>query len=89
MDVTFQVSIYPIAQDEFKKPIDGFISDLKNDKIEVRVHETSTIGECEIDRAFDAIKKAYAHACSSGPTVMVLTVVNEHPSKEELKALNK
>jgi len=88
MEVTFQVSIYPVAQKEFKKQIDGFISDLKNDKIKIHVHETSTIGGSEIKTAFDSIRKAYSRACKSGPTVMVLTVVNEHPSSEELKALN-
>lgn len=89
MEVTFQASLYPISQNDFRQPINGFIGNLKADRLKVEVHETSTIGTGDVDKAFDALKRAYINACKSGPTVMVLTLVNEHPSEKELKELNK
>ncbi len=88
MNITFQVSLYPIAQSNFKIPIDNFIMNLRKDDIRVDVHETSTVGSGEIDKVFDSLKKAYSSAAKSGDTVMVLTVVNGAPSKEELAKLN-
>ena len=89
MKVTFQVSLYPIAKKDFKTPINDFISALKNQELDVEVHETSTIGSGEIEKVFDAIKKGYASAASRGDSVMVLTVVNGAPTKSELENLNK
>lgn len=88
MNITFQVSLYPIAQEEFKTGIDRFIEELKDDGIEVNVHETSTIGSGDADKVFDSLKRAYSSAARSGDTVMVLTVVNGAPTKEELERLN-
>ncbi len=88
MEITFQVSLYPVGQLEFKKPIDNFIADLRKDTICVDVHETSTIGSGDIEKVFNSLKKAYSSAAMSGDTVMVLTVVNGAPSKEELERLN-
>lgn len=89
MKVTFQVSLYPVGQSDFKKPIDRFIGDLKKDDIKVAVHETSTIGSGDIEKVFESLRKAYSAAAKSGDTVMVLTVVNGAPTKEELEKLNK
>ncbi len=88
MDITFQVSLYPIAKKDFKTPIDNFIASLKEDKLNVVVHETSTIGSGNADKIFDALKKAYLSASNEGDTVMVLTVVNGAPTKQELDVLN-
>ncbi len=88
MKVTFQVSLYPIAKEDFKTPINNFISKLKEEKLEVMVHETSTIGSGEMENVFDALKKAYSSAAKLGDAVMVLTVVNGAPQKEELDVLN-
>ena len=88
MNITFQVSLYPIARKEFKTPIDNFIKELRDDGIKVEVHETSTIGSGDSSKVFDSLKKAYSSAARSGDTVMVLTVVNGAPTKEELDKLN-
>ncbi len=89
VNITFQVSLYPIAQNEFKVPIDNFIKELKDDGIPVAVHETSTIGSGEASKVFDSLKKAYESAAKTGDTVMVLTVVNGAPTEEELEKLNR
>ncbi len=89
MKVAFQVSLYPIAKDDFKTPINSFISELKNEKLDVVVHETSTIGSGEIENVFDSLKMAYTSAAKQGDMVMVLTVVNGAPTKTELENLNK
>lgn len=88
MKVTFQVSLYPIAKEDFKTPISDFISELKKEKLDVVVHATSTIGSGEIENVFDALKEAYSSAARQGDMVMVLTVVNGSPTKEELRMLN-
>ncbi len=89
MKVTFQVSLYPIAQKDFKQPINDFINGLREKGLDARVHETSTICSGDIDAAFDALKKGYMSAAESGDVVMVVTVVNGAPSKEELNELNR
>lgn len=89
MNITFQVSLYPIAQKDFRIPIDNFIKELKDDGIPVFVHETSTIGSGEVSKVFDSLKKAYTSAASGGDAVMVLTVVNGAPAKEDLDKLNR
>jgi uncharacterized protein YqgV (UPF0045/DUF77 family) len=88
MRVTFQVSLYPIAKKDFKTLINNFISRLKKRKLGLKVHETSTIGSGEIEDVFDALKKAYMSAAKQGDAVMVLTVVNGAPTREELAELN-
>ncbi len=88
MDVTFQVSLYPIAKKDFKTPISNFIASLKKGGISVAVHETSTIGSGNTDKVFEALKKAYLSAAKEGDMVMVVTVVNGAPTKEELDVLN-
>ena len=88
MKVTFQVSLYPIAKEDFKTPINNFISKLKEEKLEVMVHETSTIGSGEMENVFDALKKAYSSAAKQGDAVMVLTVVNGAPTKRRTGVLN-
>lgn len=57
--------------------------------MDLKVHETSTIGSGEIEDVFDALEKAYSSAAKRGDAVMVLTVVNGAPTKDELSALNK
>lgn len=89
MNITFQVSLYPIAQKDFRIPIDNFIKELKDDGLSVAVHETATIGSGDSDRVFDSLKKAYSSATQSGDAVMVLTVVNGAPTEEELEKLNR
>ncbi|MCL5268018.1 MAG: Ykof family thiamine-binding protein [Bacteroidetes bacterium] len=88
MNITFQVSLYPIAKEDFKTPINNFISELKKQHIDVTVHETSTIGSGDIDRVFNTLKNAYSSAAKKGDTVMVLTIVSGSPTKDELDVLN-
>ncbi len=89
MKITFQVSLYPIAQQNFKPPIDDFIKQLRDDGIDATVYETSTIGTADSSLVFDSLKKAYESAARKGDAVMVLTVVNGAPSKDELENLNR
>ncbi len=88
MEITFQVSLYPIAKEDFKTPINKFISELKKEKLNITVTPTSTIGNGEMEKVFDALREAYGSAAKHGDVVMVLTVVNGGPTKEELHALN-
>jgi uncharacterized protein YqgV (UPF0045/DUF77 family) len=89
MNVTFQVSLYPIAKKDFKTPINSFILELKKMNLNVRVHATSTIGSGDLENVFEALKKAYVVAAKEGDTVMVLTLVNGAPSQRELENLNR
>ncbi|MFZ1080753.1 MAG: YkoF family thiamine/hydroxymethylpyrimidine-binding protein [Candidatus Kryptoniota bacterium] len=89
MEITFQVSVYPIAKEDFKTPINNFISELKKKQLNVMVHETSTIGNGDIENVFEGLKEAYLSAAKQGDAVMVLTVVNGSPTKDELRKLNK
>ncbi len=88
MDVTFQVSLYPVGREEFKPPIDAFIADLRADGLRVDVHETATIGRGALAEVFAALERAYARAAKGGEAVMVVTVASGAPTKDELARLN-
>jgi uncharacterized protein YqgV (UPF0045/DUF77 family) len=88
MGIAFQVSLYPLMQNDIHPAIDGFIANLKSQKLDVDVHETSTIGSGDVDKVFSALKEAYVKACEFGDTIMVVTVANGCPTKDELMRLN-
>ncbi|MGC8595265.1 MAG: YkoF family thiamine/hydroxymethylpyrimidine-binding protein [Candidatus Kryptoniota bacterium] len=88
IEVTFQVSLYPLSQKNIHTPIDEFINELMKRKLKVKVHETSTIGSGDLDSVLDSIKRAYTKACEHGEAVMVLTISNSCPTFEELHKLN-
>jgi uncharacterized protein YqgV (UPF0045/DUF77 family) len=87
IEVTFQVSLYPISQQDIYTPINEFIELMKK-KLHAEVHETSTIGWGDLDSVLEAIKIAYTKACEHGEAVMVLTLSNNCPTPEELHKLN-
>ncbi len=88
MKITFQVSLYPVGRPDFKPPIDAFVASLRADGLTPRVHETCTIGAGPLDEVLAAVRKAYAAAAAGGDAVMVLTVANGAPTREELERLN-
>ncbi|NNN04900.1 MAG: hypothetical protein HKL90_03270 [Elusimicrobia bacterium] len=88
MNVTFQVSLYPVGREEFKAPIDAFIADLREDGLRVDVHETATIGRGSLAEVFASLARAYERATKGGEAVMVVTVASGAPTKDELTRLN-
>ena len=88
MNVTFQVSLYPVGREEFKPPIDAFIADLRADGLCVDVCETATIGRGALAAVFAALERAYERAAKGGEAVMVVTVASGAPTKDELARLN-
>jgi uncharacterized protein YqgV (UPF0045/DUF77 family) len=88
MNVTFQVSLYPVGREEFKTPIEEFVADLREDGLRVEVHETATIGRGEISEVFAALRRAFVVAANGGEAVLAVTIATGAPSREDLARLN-
>ena len=73
--IAIQVSLYPVGQEDFLKPLNTFWKALKDKNINHNITPLSTItwGEDE-DMLYSAIFEAYKKARKTGPAVMVTTV---------------
>jgi len=73
--IAIQISLYPLEQDDIKKPLDVFWNILKENNINYRITPLSTITwDDDEDRLYNIIFKAYRKARKAGPAVMVSTV---------------
>ena len=73
--IAMQVSLYPVGQVDFIKPLNAFWEVLKEKNINHKITPLSTItwGGDE-DMLYSAIFEAYRKAREAGPAVMVTTV---------------
>jgi len=84
--IAIQVSLYPLEQEDIRRPLDIFWDVLKDNDIDYRITPLSTItwGEDE-EGLYSIIFKAYKEARKLGPAVMVSTVTTG--GKERIEAL--
>ena len=73
--IAIQVSLYPVGQKDFKKPLNTFWEVLKEKDINHKITPLSTITwDDDEDRLYNIIFEAYRRARKAGPVVMVTTV---------------
>ena len=73
--IAIQVSLYPVGQVDFIKPLNAFWKVLKEKNINHKITPLSTITwDKDEDRLYDTIFEAYRKAREAGPAVMVTTV---------------
>ncbi len=73
--IAIQVSLYPIGQEDFIKPLDAFWEVLKEKNVNYKITPLSTITWDEDEnRLYNTIFEAYRKAREAGPAVMVTTV---------------
>lgn len=84
-NVTAQVSVYPLRQEEVTPGIGAALDAIAQSGVE---HEAGVMGTMvwgEGEAVFRAIKEAFFRASSVGGTTMVVTISNAcpYPGKEE------
>ena len=73
--IAIQVSLYPVGQVDFIKPLNTFWEVLKEKNINHKITPLSTITwDEDEDMLYNAIFEAYRKARKTGPAVMVTTV---------------
>ncbi len=73
--IAIQVSLYPVGQVDFIKPLNTFWKTLKDKNINHKITPLSTITwDEDEDMLYNAIFEAYRKAREAGPAVMVTTV---------------
>jgi uncharacterized protein YqgV (UPF0045/DUF77 family) len=79
MDVSAQISIYPLRQAHLGPTIERARQALERRGLEPEVGTMSTVVTADVDRLFPALKEAFESAAAGGDVVMVLTVSNACP----------
>lgn len=73
--IAIQVSLYPVGQEDFIKPLNAFWEVLEEKDINHKITSLSTITwDEDEDRLYNTIFEAYRKAREAGPAVMVTTV---------------
>jgi len=73
--IAIQVSLYPVGQEDFIKPLNVFWKALKDKNINHKITPLSTITwDEDEDMLYNVIFEAYRKAREAGPAVMVTTV---------------
>jgi uncharacterized protein YqgV (UPF0045/DUF77 family) len=83
MDVTAQVSLYPLRQTGISPQIERAIAVFSEHGLKVTPGSMSTVISGDHDRMFDALKRAFQEAAAQGKTVMVVTVSNACPTGDD------
>lgn len=79
MDVSAQVSLYPLRQERLSPAIEALRSALELEGVEAQVGPMSTLVSGEVDAVFRALKAGFEQVAARGPVAMVITVSNACP----------
>lgn len=82
-DVTAQLSLYPLRQDSLEPAIRAVLGALAEEGLELRSSEMSTIAWGEEGALFAGLHKAFRAAAEHGDTVMVVTLSNACPCRDQ------
>lgn len=76
MKLSAQISVYPLAQEDFLPGVDAAIAALQASGLQVRVGPMSTLITGDEEAVFAALRRAFKAAAAHGATIMVGTVSN-------------
>ena len=79
MDVSAQISIYPLRQERLGPGVEAVRDALESRGLEPEVGPMSTVVTADAESLFAALREAFEHAAATGPVAMVLTVSNACP----------
>lgn len=80
MDVSAQVSLYPLRQEKLSPAIEELRVALELRGIEAQVGPMSTLVSGEVETVFRALKEGFEQVAARGPVAMVITVSNACPA---------
>jgi uncharacterized protein YqgV (UPF0045/DUF77 family) len=79
MEISAQVSLYPLRQEKLGPAIETFVQALAQRGIEAQVGPMSTLVSGGAGPVFTALKEAFEQVAAQGPVAMVITVSNACP----------
>jgi uncharacterized protein YqgV (UPF0045/DUF77 family) len=79
MEVSAQVSLYPLRQKKLGPAIDAFVRALAQRGIEAQVGPMSTLLSGEAGDVFAALSEGFEQVAAQGAVAMVVTVSNACP----------
>ena len=85
MQISAQVSLYPLRQERLSPAIEEAWKILEKNQLNVEKATMSTIVSGEVDQVFGAIKEAFLKSAEKGQVSMVVTFANACPMVLECK----
>jgi len=79
MQVSAQVSLYPLSQSDLGPPIEAVWQALRSHGLSIEPGAMSTVVQGDDQTVFAALRDAFADATQYGGAVMVVTVSNVCP----------
>ena len=83
MEVAAQVSLYPLRQPGISSQIERAIAVFSEHGLKVTPGSMSTVVSGDHDRIFDALKQAFQVSAEQGEMVMVVTLSNACPVRDD------
>ena len=83
MEVAAQVSLYPLRQPGISPQIERAIAVFSEHGLKVTPGSMSTVVSGDHDRIFDALKQAFQVSAEQGEMVMVVTLSNACPVRDD------
>ncbi len=85
MQISAQVSLYPLRQERLSPSIEEAWKILEEKQLDVEKGAMSTLISGEAEKVFDAIKEAFLRSAEKGQVSMVVTFANACPMVLECK----
>jgi len=85
MKVQAEISLYPLRQDELKKPIQQFIELLESSKLKTELGPMSTIVSGDSQIVFENLQKAFERLAEEYEVVMTVKISNACPEGNQRK----
>jgi uncharacterized protein YqgV (UPF0045/DUF77 family) len=82
MNVSAQVSVYPLRQERLSPAIDQALAVFRRHDLNVELGTMSTVVVGEQQAVFAGLQEAFEAAASSGDVVMAVTLSNACPCSE-------
>ena len=86
MQVSAQISLYPLRQQRLSPAIEEAWEILERNEIDLEKGTMSTVVSGEVDKVFGAIKEVFLRSAEKGQVSMVVTFANACPMILECKA---
>jgi len=79
MQISAQISLYPLKQPRLSPAIDAAWMTLEENQLDLKKGEMSTVVSGEAEKVFGALKEVFLKAAELGPVSMVVTFSNACP----------
>lgn len=79
MQISAQVSLYPLRQQKLSPAIEAALKILEESQLQLKKGDMSTVVSGEAEVVFGAVKEVFLRCAEKGPVSMVVTFSNACP----------